>query len=769
MSSLNQVVERVNEKRKLGSHQTLFSIDYKTGEIVKSWFSKLGKNIRNYIVSNATIARNSAKGETGTVLISDFANDRELGIIVRYSVQCPAGNEEKLVCSLYKEDTPEQALINIIENSVLNYTNSREAEFIDDFASEKDKLKSSIKEHVESETGLKTQFKIYLKYEDKLDTFKIRDKSIPIQLSKEVEEHSIIFNLDSEPDRDISRIVYAVIAYPNLHLLKNKIIRFIQAFFKSEVSFQSFYDGFRDIEPNEKFEKELNELLYNEGRLHGKWKIEPRIKGGKAKEFEPKSINIPCTPHEARESILIKNELQMILEDAGKLKSSGVSDLDQWIEENLKRIIEEEVFGMKYLDFLLRFGPKEEKIRERMKLNSELIGYKVKHLISSPDMKEEVYLKPALYEFNNYKSFPTKENGLDVNLAVSATFFIPDLNKVENWLNKNTNLKSVIEESIKSVLEQNLHRETPETVYMRFPLLEPQLSKAVKVHLENEYHAEVLGDIVIKTMPTPIGSFVQEIIDATRDFIVKIPPLGERTQEVTFHGKFTITSIDENGWSRIKKMDFTVDEVKDFYVDSLKTTLGTLPGDEYLIYANPELQQNLEKLANERVDKAVTERYGVNIAINNFYRDPIKYESLRAEMIEKQKINELKKVEHLLAQEDDKREHVSIIEDKKRRAQIEQFGILNRKEAEALESIEDLEALDNMDEIEKQKEKRVKSSNANLEQIDEILSKNAFDSKKTERLQQPDPMLALSGGIQKSEKEQSKNDNNTNITDNGES
>lgn len=689
MSTLNQVIKRVNKKEELKTNQSLFVINEKNGEIVNNWFSKaIGKNIRYYVVSNANLARNSAEGETGVIPVKDFQDDREIGLIIHYYVQCPSGKEERLVRSLYREASPEEALVNIIENIVLNHINLREAEFIDNYASERDTLNAIICKQIESITGLIIKVQIHLKYEDCLSTLQILERSIPVQLKEGIEEHSITFSLDSEPD--LARVVHAVMAYPDLHLMEDKLVRSIQSFFKTKVPYQVFHDGFRDVTSNENFNEMLKIILYDEGRRPAKWKIDPHIKGGRASEFETFSISIQRTPYQANGSISIKNELQMILKDAAKLKSSGVSDFKHWIEDTLERIIEEEVFEMKYLQFLLEFSPKVEgRIRERMKNKAELIGYEVKHLISRPDMKEEVYLKARPYEFN-YNNLPTREDGLDINLGVAVTFSISDLNKVADWLNKNIDLESIIERSIKLKLEQILHGETPETVYMKFHIVDPKLSDAVKAHLEEEYHAVVIGSPIIKSIDTEISSFANNLIDTTQDFSVSIVPFGKREHLPTFHGKFTITSINDRGWSRIKKMDFTIDQVKSFFVDSLKAHFGSLPYDELLLYDTPKLRMELEKKANEISRLALVERYGVDVAIDNFYRDPVELEKQKVKVLEQRGMHDLKKVKHLIDRSNTAIENTTLLVDKESTALLNQAKILHEKKEECLKSMDPL-------------------------------------------------------------------------------
>lgn len=749
MSQLDKVIRRVHKKPHLEPNETFISVNPSTGKVSKSWLQKaMGKKLRSYVVYSSGLPRNIAEGESRVVPVKDFETDRELGIIVKYRIQCPKGNVDKVGISLCRDETPEEAFLNILDLAVQEFINGRESQIIDEYNSLKSKFSETVKKFIEKQSGLAAEIRIHLKYEDCLDAFQITERSIPIRVADNTDEHSLMLTLNLVKDED--RLVNAVIAYPNLHEIEKKVIGIIQAFFVKNVTFHAFYEGMKDQELNKQLKETINGGLRSEGRKLGRWSLKTSVKGGKALGFLTLSIAIHRVPYQASENVVINNEIQLILKDAGKLKASGIEDLEKWARERLERIIEEEVFEMRYLDFLLRFGPVEENIRERMKTAADFIGYQVKHLISRPDMKEEKYLKPVPYTFT-YKGLPTLEADITVNLEVVATFAISNLNEVEEWLNKNIDLQSVIEASVRSELEQVLHQQSPETVYMRFsindfegsPSLETQLSKVVKEHLEKNYNADVIRLPVIKPLDTEIGAFVRGIIDEIQDFTAQIAPLGG-TQDFTFQGKFTIVSVDEKGWSRIRKRDFTIDEVKLFYVDTLETILGSLPADDFLAYKTPEHQRDLERVANEKASRAVVERYGVNIAVNNLRRGLSDIENEVRNLKSKSQLYDLEQASHLIDESREDLKSDDSIANLDRKSRLEQAEILHEMQKERLASLDEDESKEQLEIIDQNYIDRIKPiKQKTLAHVDDVLSKFLKDSNSTGRLPPPSPMAEL--------------------------
>ncbi len=626
IAELDTIIRLADDGAEPGSGELLYGVDRDTGQVYENKIPLLRKRkSRKYIVSSRYFSK-PAEGETEVISVRDFAASRELGLSIRFQLVILSGGLEKLLNFVCAHETPELAILSAIEEAARSYIFSlagKQADFLNAYAEHKTKLVDHIEHKLAELSGVQITAELKLKYQDQLESLPITKLTIPVRLKDNANEHSVTFSADLGVMHNA--IVDAVCAYPQMHQLEHKLVKVIISYFSSEVSFHVFNNGFIDVDHQRGFEQRLNQLLRKEGRMLERWSLQTNIKGGKAKGFIPVEIEIPCTPHESEKPIIIKNKIHFILRDAGVFHKANVSNIQEWAKKVMSRIIQEETFKIKHLGFLLEFDAVEQSIKSRLEQASDGIGYGVKHLISKPDLPEYKLTEIAPYEFE-YTDLSTRSASITTNLKVSVSFAIPKLRDVERWLNTNTNLEKAIKASIRTELQKVLQNEPPEQVYMQFSLpnengisLEQTLSKAVRQHLEERYHATVDGSPNIIPANTDLGDFVQGLTNRILEFQFPIG-MEHSDDHYSIMGNFSISQPDPNGWERIRYQNFTAEEVRDYFVKAAKAKFSIPSLESLLRYQTPQEREQLENAFEKNTLGEVSEKFGVMISITNVER-----------------------------------------------------------------------------------------------------------------------------------------------------
>jgi hypothetical protein len=144
------------------STEKVVIIDKRTGEIQsKVPAISFGGNLSYYVVSNdPSIFSDPRELE---VEVSDFANDRKLGLLVTYRASYEAdksNNEEKIVKALYNNNSLEADLDKKIERWVIKFSRDRIADFIDNYFDEIKKLQNYLQLQAKNEVGLRLELRI---------------------------------------------------------------------------------------------------------------------------------------------------------------------------------------------------------------------------------------------------------------------------------------------------------------------------------------------------------------------------------------------------------------------------------------------------------------------------------------------------------------------------------------------------------------------------------------------------------------------------------
>jgi hypothetical protein len=726
LDGLIRVVERSYRPR---SDEVIVTVDPATRTIVKGSSARFWRARRYYAVSCAQ-QRHAGVSRVLPIAALDRESDREIGVYLEFLARCEAGSEERLAGALSTEDSPKEALLAIIRQGFTQAIVGRERAFLDDFDALVDELVEGVAGFVSEQTGLQVELRARLKYEDLLDPIEISKKVVQVRPLGVADPQSLIISASIIPMK--AERARAVISYPQRRFLPDRLIEAAQAFISRRIDFNQFFDGLQS-EHRDDLRAEINAMLAPYGHTLDYFALDAQCSGVRIERFiQIENFEMKLVPRGSAESVTIRNDLLLTLADASRFRSiaisdASVSDVKGWIKRQIEEALNIHLFKTGYVDYLLRFDPIEEKIREELSRRALAIGYQLDHLLSRPDMSEESWftLTPRVFDFGE---LPTRQVGIKVDFQVVVSFSLPrggttsdGAARVERMLNRRTNIQGAIAESLRSELEGVLHGEEAHDVFMRFNLprgtaqprhpesvsgdggsdgyglawarlpslserlgplirgsdslsLEEILQAKVKLHLENHYGADVQGVPVIKHAGSRIGEFVESLVDCRGEirFVVE-PPSGAEAFEFT--AVIRVASPHPQGWDEIKKMNFGFSDIKHQCIATLRARLGSTENEGLLAYESPGQQQALEATAAELVTVSIARHFGFVVNLSDLERSKTLRERARSEA----ELVKIKKAQGMIDILQQRIAHEGSIEAKRLQAELDQVETLVKK------------------------------------------------------------------------------------------
>ena len=615
---------------------------------------------RHFLVSSR--ADRIARSSTDAIPLSDFEQGREIGVIVAYEVSCPPGNEEQVAIAFSRGSQTTRHLHTTIELAIRGYLDGNMRLLFENGEAQRREIARHVSQQVEQLTSLKCRALITFEFEDQLRPLPF-DKTVSIRVENSRANHSASIQMELAPRPD--GLVDAVAAFPALATLEDRCIIAIQEYFLDSCRLQDLHQISKSAAVAEKLRERLDKMLRPEGReVKGLPQISIQLARGAATDFVPLNVPVRHTPYEWDKPITISNDLQLTLVDAALWEASGHENLKDWAESTLDKVIEQETFGCRYLDFLLRFAPIEARIRNRMCEEAGLIGYEIQHLISKPELKESRFLEPNTYTFT-FRDLPTKHAGTKVDFEIVVPFSIPDLSSVEQWLNRNVDLEDVIQRSIRARLEAILHQRDPESIYMRFESpavgetnLSEAMAGAATNTLRESFHADVELPSVRPLDTTSVSKFVNGLINSAKDFQIEVSPLGDDGQKFVVSGKLTIIRPCEGGWPRVAKGDFDLEDIVSYYKKNFSGMLNSLSSNEHVAYVDTYGWHRLSLAANDKPVQAVKRHFGIEVHVDCIDRERSDYENRVNTVLLEHMANDVQDIEAESMARDDAREHL---------------------------------------------------------------------------------------------------------------
>jgi hypothetical protein len=607
--------------------------------------------VRKYfLVSNNSDRRNEAEGQAPPFPLRDFAHKWTLNLRPSYLVSCSPGNEAQVAQALCNGSHPGAVLNESITKWLKDFAAAQPADLIENFYSRKSELETHVAVRAMAEAGLNLQ--VILRLESESEAFKpikIPARHFPVRFKDYDKEQDL--KLEAEVQIDPERKIYAVLHHHQIHRIADLISTTTREYFAARVTLHQFHSALSAPTLKAELTTHLNSTLRPFGRQIAFISLENKngdLPTRTANAFFEAKENVEFDEiQEYDKPVLVKNTVQMSLQDYALFKNGGVEDLNKWLKDNLREIIRQVLFGKRYIDLLIGFAPLEKEIKETLSLRAEAIGYSIKQLITVPDLKPYEWLENIPLEIS--REYETSIPKFPVNLAVVVTARIRRLEDIESYLNRRQDVPQLMEQAIVQETRQILHGIDPERFYMRFTYSETEemaveeaLKQSIQKRLEDQFKADIIS-IVLKMLDTEITEIWSRLEKSEGSLEIQLPSFSD-IEGVTYRGRIRVEAIHAKGWNRFRTANPDIERLCRRLEEHVLARLGTFAGAD-LVYTNLEGQLEVERVIEDLIKRFAVEEFGLVIRVNSIRRDVTLIESNVKELIQG-KLAALKELEH---------------------------------------------------------------------------------------------------------------------------
>lgn len=622
VSPLDRVIRRVDSDYiPHAAAERIVIIDARRRSVVPKKPLISFSDLRYYLLLTSGDVSNVAKGEINGIQLQDLSYS--LPVSIAYDVRCRPGNEIRAAMALFDEAA---APAEVLERCLIRWVNelgqSGVPEFVRKYVDEPATLVSTLTAKAMNEAGLDLNILLSIDHAAALEPIVVtRDRQRTIVSDYHDEEQDLSFRILL--DVDDSRKANAILQHHRNPELQNLVTREVRQFMRTAVTLQEFCTELSSATLRARLTQHLDHFLAPFGRKMGAVKLQGSVVPS-IEFFAQKSVDVKCDLPPYPQPVVISNDVQMILKNVALYKAVRGLVLDDWLKEQLTRIIRERLFGAKYIEVLIDFGPFEADIKQRLKDEAAKIGYEIKQLITVPDL-EPIHLKEP-FTIDTAGSFDLRLPDFQVSLQVIVNTRIPNLESVKNELNRLQHVPDLMADAIVAAVRQTLHSIYPERFYMRFgytevageAAVEEELAGKITERLREKFGAEVI-EVILKVGDNEIITRLRDLQKAINPFAVHVAPLNE-SETITFRGNFQVDMVDTEGWSRFQQLPVGVDVIREKLEEHLLAKLHALSG-QAIQFRDPAHQKKIVMTLTELAERYVCSEFGLRVRISNIRRD----------------------------------------------------------------------------------------------------------------------------------------------------
>jgi hypothetical protein len=627
---LDVVIREVDrEIRPVSEGETLVIIDVESKRAVPK--KRMLKPARYFIVSNTLAGRNEAEWRTPFIPFKDFENNRSVAIQITYLAACEPGREGRIAEALFDGPHPAAVLNEKLRRWLTEYARQHPAGFIDHFFALQPQIQAYLNSKAQEEVGLRLSVKFDVGGADVHDRISIEPMRFEVRLKDcdQAQKLSVSGELRLDEHGKINAILHPY----DPETLKLLVKRKIQDYFAETVSLQTFWAELNSGRVKPQLADYLNQALRPLGRRIGYISLAsemaaPNVKpvfkaAADVKPFFEDEIPVECKIKEYPHSVVVKNTVQMVLQDLAKYMAHGSPDLRDWNQKKLQQVISQRLLEKNCTELLLTFADVERSIKRVMDAEAEAIGYGFKQLITAPDLEALNWLEP--FTLNVAGTYETKFTGFEVNLQVAVTAHIEDLGGIAFYVNRAKNVPGLMEKAIVDETKAFLHTVDPERFYTRFShtdrngerSIEEELKHIISAALVKQFHAHITS-VTPKMGNTEITDKLKTLMERVCPFAVKVfLPDTPALLPAEFVGAFKVDGVDADGWYKFRQLKYDMAEIKQYlenYVSSeMDAYLRRAGSNGYPVKAPEDLIEGLAQNCTRKV-------YGLVISVSGVRR-----------------------------------------------------------------------------------------------------------------------------------------------------
>lgn len=627
--------------------EKLVTIDLNSGKAIeKTILVRMAGGFQDYIVANNTNPLRTVSAKVMTYYVRDDHYSRSLAIdIAVIAVNCAPGKEVKVAESLHGEQAPGQIFAGLLERWVREFISAgEESDFIDNFDAARNHLEIHIANRASTQTGLDLTAKVTLSGESSLQReIVLGPIEIGVRLQGYTEEQKITVEagLALDPQDYVKAFVFSERLDSPEELFKRKL----KDYFFQNVSFKQFTHDLHYPAFKQPLLQALSRSLKQVGRTVRFINISTNSSGTHKAPREFVAVNYDheqAIPGRAQ-PVVIQNTVQLYCEDSVAFLASRITDLERWVKDTLNVTLKRHLIGKSYVDLLLRFAAIEVEVKRDVSAAAALVGYRVDHLVSVPNLKEEENGLTNAFLLEAEDTFETSLDKFEVQLKFNIRLCIPKLDSIERYLNPGTDVKEAIKQTVLREARQWLRNIHPERFYLyfnqpnkaaavsagedeRLPVKE-LLTRKILESLKKEFNARIF-DLNLRVGRSDLTERYNKLCFVIRDFSVQIEsPDPQATENLMLTGNFELLGVhsDENGWRRFSRLQLDLEGLKHQLETHLKSELKTYYQSMFL-YQNRLGRQQVFNLIKSCADQYMRQEFGLIVHLTNLDRNTTKVE-----------------------------------------------------------------------------------------------------------------------------------------------
>jgi hypothetical protein len=658
--NLDQIIRKLNNPTSLmADEEVLVTIDLTSKKAIeKSFMVRLAGNFQDYLVANNQNPTRSGSGKLSTYYIRDAQNERTLAIDISFVASCPKGNEVKVAEALHGEQPLSRTFSTLMERWVREFIPlGDESRFIDAYDAARQHLEQHLASRAYNQTGLEMRPKVALSGESTVSReIVVGPIEIGVRLQDYKEEQKL--TVEAGLSLDNQNYVKAFVFQEKQDSPEELFKRCLREYFFQQVTFRQFSHELQYPNFKQPLQQTLSTALQQVGRRVSFVNFSTINTGKPTPEFVAVTYDCSHHIHSRPQPVVIQNTVQLYCENSVAFLASGVADLEAWVKSTLNVILKRHLIGQTYVDLLLRFASVEQNIKRELSARAALIGYKVDHLVSIPNLKETDLIKPFLLDAED--TFETKLDGFEVQLKFSIKLRIQNLQSIEKYLNPGTDVKEAIKEVILSETRQCLRHVHPERFYLYFNhpndaaaaassaeederlAVKDLLAKKIAESLKREFNAEIF-DLTTRVGRSDLTERYNNLRHVIRQFHVNVePPDPQGTESLILTGNFEIRGVypDSAGWQRFSALRLDLDGLQTQLENHLKAELKTYYQSS-LMFQNRIGRRQVFALVENYASHYMRREFGLIIHLTNLDRNTTEVEENQRQAaidLEKQKL-----------------------------------------------------------------------------------------------------------------------------------
>ncbi|MDO5968876.1 hypothetical protein Q4Q35_03570 [Flavivirga aquimarina] len=324
--------------------------------------------------------------------------------------------------------------------------------------------------------------------------------------------------------------------------------------------------------------------------------------------------------------ISINHSIILTLEDLGKYYSSGITEVVPWVKKEMTRITQDYIFEHNFTELVIDF--QDQWIRDEMRKILENKGYRIKQLITIPDL-EKVVPDTIEIEIGDDLEFETKRNDVKVKIGVQVNGKVNEIERMKDILHPKKAVKDIVELIKKSVVNEIrliIHAMEPQHFYMHFDhpstdtneaAVSEQITKRIIKLLEVKYGIAI-NTFICKSLETNLEKKFREIHMRT-----KTVEIESKSGEINETVRFDVVSVFKDGWHIFKakcdtlgKQDSTamLDDIAKRIKDNVESALDEFRFD-FVAVKNVEFKTRFFEFLRASA-QSISEDFGLGITFS---------------------------------------------------------------------------------------------------------------------------------------------------------